>query len=107
MRLRVTKDVDSHRVNPNYPTLLIEFELPKDDNFRIRSMLQADWCPRDDEIIEVVEKMLDISPSFGPKLARRLEAKSKLLWRLLTEYAFALHQVKPHIEGIFRKRQGS
>jgi hypothetical protein len=42
MRLRVTKDVDSHRVNPNYPILRIEFELPKDDNFRIRSMLEAD-----------------------------------------------------------------
>jgi len=107
MRLRVTKDVDSHRVNPNYPTLRIEFELPGDDNFRIRSLLQADWCPRDDEIIEVVEKMLDISPSFGPKLAKRLEAKSKLLWRLLSEYAFALHQVKPHIEGVLGRRRGS
>jgi len=107
MRLRVTKDVDSHRVNPNYPTLRIEFELPGDDNFRIRSLLQADWCPRDDEIIEVVEKMLDISPSFGPKLAKRLEAKSKLLWRLLSEYAFALHQVKPQIEGVLGKRRGS
>jgi hypothetical protein len=107
MRLRVTKNVDSHRVNPNYPTLRIEFELPKDDNFRIRSMLEADWCPRDDEIIEIVEKMLDISPSFGPKLAERLEYKSKLLWRLLSEYAFALHQVKPHLEGIMGKRHGS
>jgi hypothetical protein len=107
MRLSVTKDVDSHRVNPNYLTLRIEFEIPKDDNFRIRSMLEADWCPRDEEIIEVVEKMLDISPSFGPKLAKRLEAKSKLLWRLLSEYAFALHQVKPHLEGIMGKRRGS
>jgi hypothetical protein len=70
-------------------------------------MLEADWCPRDEEIIEVVEKMLDISPSFGPKLAKRLEAKSKLLWRLLSEYAFALHQVKPHLEGIMGKRRGS
>ncbi|MEM3697829.1 MAG: hypothetical protein QXQ94_10105 [Candidatus Bathyarchaeia archaeon] len=103
----MTKYVDSHRVNPNYPTLRIEFELPKDDNFRIRSMFEADWCPRDDEIIEVVEKMLDISPTFGPKLAKRLEAKSKLLWRLLSEYAFALHQVKPHLEGILGKRRGA
>jgi len=104
MRLRVTKDVDRHRVNPNYPTLRIEFKLPRDGNFRIRSMFEADWCPRDDEIIEVVEKMLDVSPTFGPKLAKRIEAKSKLLWRLLIQYAYSRHHVKPRIVGVGGRR---
>jgi len=105
MRLVVTRDVDSHRVNPNYPTLRVEFELPRDSNFRIRSMFKADWCPRDEEIIEVVDKMLEVSPTFGPKLAKRIEAKSKLLWRLLTEYAFSLHEEKPRLEKLLSQRR--
>jgi hypothetical protein len=104
MRLRVTRHVDSHRVNPNYPTLKIEFKLPRDGNFRIRSMFEADWCPRDEEIVEVVDKMLDVSPTFGPKLARRIEAKSKLLWRLLIQYAYSRHHVKPHLEKAAGRR---
>jgi hypothetical protein len=104
MLLKVTKNVDSHRVNPNYPTLLIEFEILRDRNFRIRSLFSADWCPKTDEVIEVVEKMLDVDPEFGRKLAERIENKSKRLWRVLIEYAFSRHEVKPHIENLRRSR---
>lgn len=72
-------------------------------------MLGTRWkeYPVSDLAIWLVEKLLDKDPMFGPKLAKHLETKSKRLWRLLSEYAFALHQVKPHIEGINRKRRGS
>lgn len=83
MRIRVTKEVDYHRVNQDYPTLRIEFEIPRDRNFRIRSMFKADWCPREDEIVEIVDKMLDVSPTFAPKLAMKMEAKREILQKLL------------------------
>jgi hypothetical protein len=106
MRLRVTRDVDSHRVNPNYPTLVVEWRVLEDSNFRIRSLSEADWCPRDEEIIEVVDRMLDLSPTFGVKLAKRIEAKNRILWRLINRYTFSRHKLKSRIGEAARRRNG-
>jgi len=77
MRLRVSSQVDSHLFNPHYKVLVAEFS-PQDSHFRIRAKpgCVADWIPKDSEILELVVKILDLSPSFIQQLQRTLEEKS-------------------------------
>lgn len=83
MRLRVSSQVDSHHTNPLYRCLIAEF-LPEDLHFRIRAKpgCVADWIPKDSEILELVLKMLELSPTFIDKLRRILEERSHFRLRV-------------------------
>ena len=79
MRLRVSSRVDSHHTNPFYRCLIVEW-LPEDLNFRVRPGAAehiADWLPKDSDILELVVKMLEISPTFIQKLQGALEEKTQ------------------------------
>ena len=62
MKVELTKGVDSHRINQNYETLRIVWN--GDKNFRCRSDGSHDWCPTDQELMEVVERLAEVSVTF-------------------------------------------
>jgi hypothetical protein len=66
LRLKVTSDCASHRVNPDYKTLLVEFD-GSENNLRPYG-LEANWQPTDDEVLMIVEGLADLSPTFREKL---------------------------------------
>ena len=50
-------------------------------------------------MVEVVDKLLDLSPTFGEKLVKRVKEKNMLLWRELMGYVYSRHTVKPTVEA--------
>ena len=58
-----------------------------------QKLLGRGWTrpsPEGEEVVlKVVLRLLDVSPEFGKKLAKRVEARSKRLWKLIGEYAYA------------------
>jgi len=65
MKVRVTKNTDSHDVNPEYRCLVIDFE-PSDYNFHASP--QPNWMPTEEQILAIVQKLLEISPTFKEKV---------------------------------------
>jgi hypothetical protein len=55
-----------------------------------QKLLGRGWTrpsPEGEEVVlKVVLRLLEVSPDFGHKLAKRVEAKSKRLWKLIQEY---------------------
>lgn len=68
MKIEITKKVNSHRVNPDYPTLRVWWD-SNDTNFMVDDA-GANWCPRDKEMLELVQNLMLVSPTFFDKLAR-------------------------------------
>lgn len=68
MKVELTKDVDSHRSNQNYVTLRIVWN--GDKNFRCRGDGSHDWCPTDQELIEIIERLAEVSVTFKDKVLR-------------------------------------
>jgi len=72
MQKTVTSKVDSHHTNPNYQCLVIN--LLRDPTFHItvewdkRRVLKADWMPKEDDVLDIIEDLLRVSPTFGSKL---------------------------------------
>jgi len=66
MKLIVTKDVANHQFNPKYPCLVIQWELD-DTNYM---PTRKNWMPRDDELMEINKKLLDLSPTFREKMLK-------------------------------------
>lgn len=62
----VTKWVQRHRVNQDYPCVKVTFDLKVDDHVRVieDAPLKLDWLPRDDEGKEFVILMVKNSPTF-------------------------------------------
>ena len=75
MRLRTTKDTDSHDVNPEYSCLIVDFE-PTDFNFHASP--HPNWMPKEEEILVIVQKLLEISPTFQEKLLDLIFKKAKI-----------------------------
>jgi len=68
MKIEITKDVANHHTNPDYPTLRVRWN-SEDTNF----MIDGDgpnWCPRDEEVLDVVFNMVLLSPTFTSKLEK-------------------------------------
>jgi len=69
-KLKVTHRVDSHRVNPRYKCLVIN--LLGDPTFHYKvvkgRLVKADWMPRDDDLLEVIRRLAQLSPTFRKKL---------------------------------------
>ena len=63
-----------------------------------QKLLGRTWtrpAPKQEELVlKVVLRLLDVSPEFGVKLARRVEARSKRLWKLIGEYASAREVIR-------------
>ena len=68
MKVEVTKDVDSHHTNPDYATLRIVWN--GDKNFRCRGDGSHDWCPTDQELLEIMERLAQVSGTFKDKVLR-------------------------------------
>ena len=68
MKIEITKNVKNHRVNPDYPTLRVRWGLG-DTNFMVDD-LGPNWCPRDREVLDLVQDLLLLSPSFYRELVR-------------------------------------
>jgi hypothetical protein len=72
MHAIVTSDVHAHRVNQNYECLLYEFV--DDPTFHItvdwqrRIILNANWMPKETDVLTIVNDLLRISPSFPARL---------------------------------------
>ena len=66
MKVEVTKDVDSHHTNPNYPTLRVSWNGER--NFRCRNNGTHDWLPTDDELIEIMERLASVSVTFKDRV---------------------------------------
>jgi hypothetical protein len=58
-----------------------------------QKLLGRTWtrpAPEQEELIlKVVLRLLDVSPEFGYKLAKRVETRSKRLWKLISEHSSA------------------
>jgi len=92
LKIRATKHVNSHRVNNDYLVLVLEWG-PEDDNFQFLDGLPT-WTPRDSEVCQLVGRMLEVSYSFGPKLAKGIENKSRYLARLLRDHSVLKSRLK-------------
>jgi len=71
MKIEITKNVKSHRVNPDYPTLRVIWN-EGDTNFMVDD-LGPNWCPRDQEILDIVQNLMLLSPTFYKKLVGIVE----------------------------------
>jgi hypothetical protein len=68
VKVIVTSNCNSHKVNVDYKTLLILFD-GNDDNIRPVG-LRGNWQPKDAEILAIVKLLCEISPTFAEKLVR-------------------------------------
>lgn len=66
MKIEVTKNVVSHHTNPNYPTIRVRWD-GNDSNFMIDDY-GPNWCPRDNEAMDLVQRLVLFSPTFREKL---------------------------------------
>lgn len=64
----VTKDCASHHTNPSYETLLILFE-GNERNVRPYGW-RGNWQPTDAEVMGLVKRLAELSPTFAEKLVR-------------------------------------
>jgi len=76
MRLRVSKDVDSHHTNPDYECLIVEWNGEK--NFRCRANGSHDWLPTDQELVDLLVASVKISPTLWLKLCAVVKPTSDL-----------------------------
>jgi hypothetical protein len=70
----VTKDVNRHKKNPSYNTVVGVWRLGATacDNFQSWRG-QWTWCPRDEEVAQLVDLMLTHSPTFKAKILEVVE----------------------------------
>ena len=70
LKYKITHKVDSHRVNPRYPCLIINLLNDRTFHYKIRNgaLVKADIMPTDDWALELCKFMYKISPSFREKL---------------------------------------
>jgi hypothetical protein len=70
----VTKDVNRHKKNPSYNTIVGIWRLGATacDNFQPWHGKWT-WCPRDEEVVQLVDLMLIHSPTFKAKIREVIE----------------------------------
>jgi len=68
MRIEVTKAVANHHTNAEYPTLRVRW-LETDRNFMVDGE-GPNWCPTDRELLDLVNEMVLVSPTFYAALLR-------------------------------------
>lgn len=68
MQFIVTEECESHRVNPNYKTLLLVWT-GEENNIRPLGFT-GNWQPTDLELKELVMRLAEISPTFAVWLQR-------------------------------------
>lgn len=66
MKIEVTKNVANHHTNPNYPTIRVRWD-GSDSNFMIDDC-GPNWCPRDNEAMDLVQRLVLFSPTFRERL---------------------------------------
>lgn len=76
MRLRVTSNVDSHRANPYYKCLVVEWN--GEPNFRRRGDGSCDWLPTDQELLDLLVEGIKISPTLWFKILEIIKPVTKL-----------------------------
>ena len=64
----VTSKCESHHTNPDYVTLLVLFE-GNEKNVRPYG-LRGNWQPTDAEVLGLVKRMCELSPTFAEGLVR-------------------------------------
>lgn len=75
METVVTSDVAAHRTNPSYKCLLIpmlqfpEFHIVID--WQNKRIVKCDLMPKEDFALELNELLLDVSPTYAPKLMKQ------------------------------------
>jgi len=67
MKIEITKNVANHHTNPEYPTLRVRWN--NDSNFMVDDD-GPNWCPRDQEVLDLVFNMALLSPTFNEKLVK-------------------------------------
>jgi hypothetical protein len=68
MKPLVTSRCGSHRVNPNYSTLLLMFD---GSEVNVRPLgFRFNWQPSDDEVLTVVRELAFLSPTFDGEADR-------------------------------------
>jgi len=82
MKLRVTKNTDSHDKNQEYPCFVIDLE-PSDTNFHFSP--HPNWMPTEDQILDVNQILLGMSRTFKPRLCRQLVVEAWLDGTLETQ----------------------
>jgi len=60
VKIVITNKVMSHHTNNDYNCVLVQFE-PGDSHFK---PIRQNWMPKDSEVLELLEAMMNLSPTF-------------------------------------------
>ena len=73
METVLTSKTDSHHTNLNYQCLLVRLENDPRFHYRVvgNRVVEADWMPTDNDVLELADQLCTRSPSFLPKFLAR------------------------------------
>jgi len=93
MKIRITKETDSHDENPNYCCFTLDFD-ETDTNFHFSP--HPNWMPTEDQMLTVNQVFLDMSPTFKRRLQRQ---------QVVNAWLDGSIQTQKLINLMFRKRK--
>lgn len=76
MKIELTPNVKNHHTNQDYPTLRVRWS-ELDRNFDVDGE-GPNWCPKDAEVLQLVNELLLVSPTFYERLAKVVRIMDKV-----------------------------